>query len=137
MLQTKIEDAEEIKKNYKNLNIKKVGSIIDARVADICDLIKKEIKSVSSTGKVTGGIVIIGGGAKIEDIENTMKKNLNMQVTIGSKSLAEATGNVLKDSSWATAYGLTYLDDKDKTMSENLLLRLKTFFGNMLRIISP
>jgi cell division protein FtsA len=39
MLQTKIEDAEEIKKNFKSLNIKKVGQIINARVDDICDLI--------------------------------------------------------------------------------------------------
>jgi hypothetical protein len=31
-------------------------------------------------------IILIGGGAKIEDIENTMKKRLDMQVTLGPKS---------------------------------------------------
>lgn len=137
ILQTKIEDAEEIKKNFKNLNIKKVGSIIEARVHDLCDLIKKEIKQVTELGKITGGIVVIGGGAKIEDIENTMKKNLNMQVTIGNKSIQEVTKNVLKDSSWATAYGLTYLDDKDKSLGENILLKIKQIFSKILNTISP
>lgn len=137
IMQTKIEDAEAIKKDYKSLNIKKVAQIIEARVQDLCDLIKKEIKENSQLGKITGGLVIIGGGAKIEDIESVMKKNLNMQVTIGSRALSEVTGNVLKDSSWATAYGLTYLDDKDKTFSEALGVRIKNIFSKILSIISP
>lgn len=137
ILQTKIEDAEEIKKNWKSLNIKKVSGIINARIEDICDLILKEVNSVNELGKITGGIILIGGGAKIEDIETTMKKKLNMQITLGSKILQEITKNVLKDSSWATAYGLTYLDDKDKTFSENLLFKLKLFLTKLLHTISP
>lgn len=137
MLQTKIEDAEEIKRNFKTLNIKKVGNIINARIDDICDLIIREIKQVNEMGKITGGIVLIGGGAKIEDIENTMKKRLDMQVTIGTKILQEVTKNVLKDSSWSTAYGLTYLDDKEKTFAENLTYRLRQFLTKLLNTISP
>lgn len=137
ILQTKIEEAEEIKKNFRNLNIKKVPQIINARVEDICDLVMKEIKQVNEFGKITGGIVLVGGGAKIEDIENTMKRRLDMQVTLGSKLMAEATKNVLKDSSWSTAYGLTYLDDKDKNFAENMANRLKTFFNKLLNTISP
>jgi cell division protein FtsA len=137
LLQTKIEDAEEIKKNFKNLNIKKVSQIINARVDDICDLILKEIRQINELGKMTGGLVLIGGGAKIEDIENTMKKRLDMQVTLGGKIMAEVTKNVLKDSSWSTAYGLTYLDDKEKTFWENLLLRTKQMLTKLLNTISP
>jgi cell division protein FtsA len=137
MLQTKIEDAEEIKKNWKTLNIKKVSGIINARIEDICDLILKEIKTVTELGKITGGIILIGGGAKIEDIENTMKKRLNMPVTSGSKILQEVTKNVLKDSSWSTAYGLTYLDDKEKSFSEHFFHKLKQFFTKLLNTISP
>lgn len=137
ILQTKIEDAENIKKDYKNLNIKKVPNIISARIEDICDLISKEIQSVTELGKITGGVVLIGGGAKIEDIENIMKKKLNMQVTIGNKPLAEMTKNVLKDSSWSTAYGLTFLDDKEKTFFESLLYRVRQYLTKILNIISP
>jgi cell division protein FtsA len=137
IMQTKIEDAEEIKKNFKSLNIKKVGGIINARVEDLCDLVEREIKSVTEMGKITGGIILIGGGAKIEDIEATMKKRLNMQITNGSKILAEVTKNVLKDSTWSTAYGLTYLEDKEKEGLEKVSIRLKQFFTKILNIISP
>jgi cell division protein FtsA len=137
ILQTKIEDAEEIKKNFKNLNIKKVGGIINARIEDICDLILKEVQAVTELGKITGGIVVIGGGAKTEDLENTMKKKLNMQITLGNKVLQENTKNVLKDSSWATAYGLTYLDDKEKTLAEKVLQRLKQLLTKILNTVSP
>lgn len=137
MLQTKIDDAENIKRDYKNLNLKKVSNIINARVEDICDLILKEILQVNEFGKITGGIIVIGGSAKIEELENTMKKRLNMQVTLGSKILSEVTKNILKDSSWATAYGLTYLDDKDKTLSEEILFRIKQFLSKLLHTISP
>jgi cell division protein FtsA len=137
ILQTKIEDAEEIKKNFKNMNIKKVGQIINARIEDICDLIQKEIKQINELGKITGGIILIGGGAKIEDIETTMKKKLDMQVTLGSKILSEVTKNVLKDSSWSTAYGLTFLDDKEKTFWEHVLYKTKQYFTKLLNTISP
>lgn len=137
MLQTKIEDAEEIKKNFKTLNIKKVGQIINARIDDICDLIIREIKQVNELGKITGGLIIIGGGAKIEDIETTMKKRLDMQVTLGGKILQEVTKNVLKDSSWSTAYGLTYLDDKEKTFWENLSHHIRQSLTKILNTISP
>lgn len=137
ILQTKIEDAEEIKKNFKNMNLKKVQQIINARVEDICDLVKKEIHNVNSLGKIAGGIILIGGGAKIEDVENTVRKGLNMQVTNGSKILMQNTGNLLKDSSWSVAYGLTYLESRDNNFSNNLLVKLKIYFNKILHIISP
>lgn len=137
ILKTNIEDAESIKKEYKNLNLKKVAGIINARVEDICDLIVKEIKTVNDYGKITGGIILIGGGAKIEDIENTMKKKLDMPVISGNKVLMEITKNVLKDSSWATAYGLTYLEDKERTFYDQMVFRFKNFLTKLLNIISP
>jgi cell division protein FtsA len=137
ILQTKIEDAESIKKDFKNLNLKKVGSIVNARIEDLCDLILREIKTVTELGKITGGIVLIGGGAKIEDIEHTMKKKLGMQTTSGNKAIAEMTRNVLKDSSWAVAYGLTFLEDKEKTPWENFVFKVKVFFARLFNTISP
>lgn len=137
ILQTKIEDAEEIKKNFKNLNVKKVQQIINARIEDICDLIKKEIAIVNPIGKIAGGIIVSGGGAKIEEIDTTIRKSLNMQVTSGSKILMHVTGNLLKDSSWAVAYGLTYLDSKDKNFTSDIFSKFKKYLSKFLNIVSP
>ncbi len=137
ILQTKIEDAEEIKKNFKNLNIKKAPNIINARIEDICDLVEREIKSVNELGKIAGGIILIGGGSKIEDIEQTMKKRLGTEVSMGSKILSETTKNVLKDSCWSVAYGLTYLENKDRAPWEQFIFRVKQIFNKILNTISP
>ncbi len=137
MLSTKIEDAEEIKKNFKNLNVKKVQQIINARVEDICDLVKKEIADIAPMGKIPGGIILTGGGAKIEDLELTIKKSLGMQVTNGNKILAGLTKNLLKDSSWAVAYGLCYFDNKDKTSWQEMLDKIKKYFAKLVNLVSP
>jgi cell division protein FtsA len=137
MLSTKIEDAEEIKKNFKNLNIKKVQQIINARVEDICDLIKVELQDVAPMGKIAGGIILTGGGSKIEDIELTIKKCLGMQVQNGNKILMTLTKNLLKDSSWAVAYGLCYFDSKERTPVQEVWEKIKKYFGKFLSIVSP
>lgn len=137
MLSTKIEDAEEIKKNFKNLNIKKVQQIINARVEDICDLVKQEIADIAPMGKIPGGIILTGGGSKIEDIELTIKKSLGMQVQNGNKILMSMTKNLLKDSSWAVAYGLTYFDIKDQTLAQEVWEKVKKYFNKFLSVVSP
>lgn len=137
ILSTKIEDAEEIKKNFKNLNVKKVQQIINARVEDICDLIKNEISEVAPLGKIAGGIILAGGGSKIEDIDLTVKKSLNMQITNGNKILMQLTKNLLKDASWSVAYGLTYFDSKEKTKIQDFLNILNKYFHKALNFISP
>lgn len=137
MLSAKIEDAEEIKKNFKNLNVKKVQQIINARIEDICDLVKKEIIDIAPMGKIAGGIILSGGGAKIEEIENTIKKNLGMQVQNGSKILATLSKNLLKDSSWAIAYGLCYFDSKEKTALVDFWEKAKKYFEKILNVVSP
>jgi cell division protein FtsA len=137
MLSTKIEDAEEIKKNFKNLNVKKVQQIINARVEDICDLVKNEIADIAPMGKIAGGVILTGGGSKIEDIELTLKKCLGMQVTSGNKILMSISKNLLKDSSWAVAYGLTYFDSKEKTFFQEMWEEFRNYFGKFLSIVSP
>jgi len=137
MLSTKIEDAEEIKKNFKNLNIKKVQQIINARVEDICDLITAELQDVAPMGKIAGGIILTGGGSKIEDIELTIKKCLGMQVQNGNKILMTLTKNLLKDSSWAVAYGLCYFDSKERTPVQEVWEKVKKYFNKFLSVVSP
>jgi len=137
MLSTKIEDAKEIKKNFKNLNIKKVQQIINARVEDICDLITAELQDVAPMGKIAGGIILTGGGSKIEDIELTIKKCLGMQVQNGNKILMTLTKNLLKDSSWAVAYGLCYFDSKEKTPVQEVWEKVKKYFNKFLSVVSP
>ena len=60
-----------------------------------------------------------------------------MQVTNGNKILMLQTRNLLKDSSWAVAYGLTYLDSKEKTAAQDIFDKVKKNFNKFLNIVSP
>jgi cell division protein FtsA len=137
ILETKIDDAENIKKDFKNLNVKKVPAIINARLEDISDLIKKEILKINKLGKVPGGIVVIGGGSKIDGIEVSMKKSLGMQVTNGSKIISEITKNILKDATWSTVLGLTYIEESSEMYSSEFFKKFKDFVKKFFAKISP
>ncbi len=137
VLQTRIEDAEKIKKDFKDLNIKKVAQIIEARIIDICELIKKDLEEFGYYGKITGGIILIGGTSKLENVEEVIKKHLQSPIYIGNKTISERTENVLRDSSWASAYGLTYLEDKEESVFKTIFKKLRQKALHLLTIISP
>ena len=120
ILQQRIEDAEKIKKDYKNLNLKKVAQIIEARIIDICHLVKKDLLDNDLLGKIPGGIILIGGTSKVEKIEEIIQKQLQSPIFLGNKTISERTENVLRDSSWASAFGLTYLDNKEENILNTL-----------------
>ncbi len=137
VLQTRIEDAEKIKKDYKDLNVKKVPQIIEARITDICELVKKDLLVSNYFGKIPGGIVLVGGTSKIEHVDEMIKKHLETPICIGNKTLVERTENVLRDSSWASAYGLTYLEGKQETLFKRILKKIKSRGFRLLAFISP
>ena len=137
VLQTRIEDAEKIKKDYKDLNAKKIAQIIEARIIDICELIKKDLSENNFFGKIPGGIILIGGTSKIEKVEEVIQKYLQTPIFIGNKTISERTENVLRDSSWASAFGLTYLEDKEENLLKTLFKKLRQKALMLLTFISP
>ena len=91
--------------------------IIEARVCEIFDLVRKEIKK-SSFGILPAGIVITGGGVKLPGIVDLAKRELKLPCRIGfpvfQQSFLENEGslkedfeeNSEKDPSFSTAWGL-------------------------------
>ncbi len=57
--------------------------IIEARICEILDLSKQELKKISRLEKLPSGIVITGGGAKISKIAELTKKNMKLPCKIG------------------------------------------------------
>ena len=58
--------------------------IIEARVREIFQLVNKELKNISKQGILPGGIVLVGGGAKLPKIVEPAKKDLKLTVRIGT-----------------------------------------------------
>lgn len=107
-LKVPLEEAEQIKigaitgSTYPR---KKLEEIILARLDDIFDLIEAHLKKIGRNGLLPAGIVMIGGGAALNSIDEVAKISLKLPSRIGSIGLT-ANGSSAKDSTWSVAYGL-------------------------------
>lgn len=63
---------------------KMLTHIIDARVKEIFQLVNKELRKISRQGMLPGGVVLVGGGAKMPKIVEAAKKDLKLTCKIGT-----------------------------------------------------
>jgi len=82
---------------------KELNSIIEARVGEIFDLANKELKNISKQGMLPGGIVLTGGGAKLEGIKDLAKNQLKLPCRVG---VSKISYNFQEDPSLSTLCGL-------------------------------
>ncbi len=76
--------------------------IIEARVCEIFDLAKEEIKKTSN-GRFPAGVVLVGGGSKIPRMADLAKKEMKLHCRIGEPTNFSPP---IDDISFATACGL-------------------------------
>jgi cell division protein FtsA len=103
-----LEDAEEVKLgvlSHVSHSKKRVEEIVEARLADIFELIEAHLKKMGKSGLLPAGVVITGGSSGIATIEDIAKAALQIPSRVGFPSLATPRGE-FKDASWAVAYGL-------------------------------
>ncbi len=82
---------------------KMLAGIIEARVSEIFDLTREELKKTSSQLLLPAGIVLTGGGAKLSRIIDLAKKELKLPARIG---VQQELDGLEKDSSLSTVCGL-------------------------------
>lgn len=82
---------------------KALSEIIEARVKEIFELANKELKAAGRQGKLPGGVVLTGGGAKLPGIREFAKKELKLPCRIG---FPQGFPEISDDPSLATLCGL-------------------------------
>jgi cell division protein FtsA len=116
----KVSEKEEIelKKLDKNedgvASVKYVSEIIEARLNEIFLMIKDNLRDINRDGTLPAGVVLSGGGAKIDGIIELVKATMCLPAQIG-RPVLEISGLVdkLDDPVYSTAIGLM-LWGKDK-----------------------
>ncbi|MFA5013524.1 MAG: cell division protein FtsA [Candidatus Paceibacterota bacterium] len=103
------------KKNVLVFSEKDLRKIIDARVGEIFELVREEIKKVAKQGMLPGGVVLTGGGAKLPGIVELAKKEFNLPCRVG---YPKGFGEQIRDSSLATVCGLV-TDSTDDEANQN------------------
>jgi len=86
---------------------KQVAEIIEARMIEICQMIKEELQKIGRDGLLPGGIILTGGGSELDGLTELTKKHLRLPATIGRPE-AQISGIVdkLDDPVYATSIGL-------------------------------
>jgi cell division protein FtsA len=160
-LRTSIDTAEEVKVRYGTADVhnltskedidlsritegevgvvsrKHVAEIIEARVEEIFKLADLELEKISRSGKLPAGVVLCGGGAKLEGLIALARKIFRLPASVGHPRDIDSTIDKINDPSLATAVGLVKWGDNLRnlyvasgrwTMGEEVSKKMKKWF---------
>jgi len=113
-------------KEPKEITLKNLASIIQARMEEIIELVNYEIRNSGYSKKLIGGIVVTGGGAQLKHLTQLFEYMTGMDTRIGYPTEHLANTNEIKNLSspmYATGIGLVLkgfeeYEKKFKTESE-------------------
>lgn len=85
---------------------KEVAEIISARIEEIFDMIRQELRSIDRDSKLPSGIVFTGGGAKLPDMIEVAKGHFKMSASVGLPAHLKTPIDKIYDPMFSTAVGL-------------------------------
>ncbi|HSX14468.1 MAG TPA: cell division protein FtsA [Candidatus Saccharimonadales bacterium] len=161
-LRTSIDVAEKIKLKYVNAHPGKVSSteklrieeltsdevvvsrrelnrIVGARLDEMMQMIKAELKKVSKDGMLPAGVVLTGGGAKLPGLADLAKQALGLPVAIGKPEGLSGIADRVSDPAYAAPVGLmlenmaySHTEDKANLKIGQTVDRIKKTLRNLL-----
>ena len=99
----------------KEITIRNLASIIQARMEEIIDLVHFEIRNSGYEKKLIGGIVVTGGGSQLKHITQLFEYVTGMDSRIGypTEHLANTNNEAIKSPMYATGIGLVHKGFED------------------------
>ena len=92
----------------KEISVKNLSQIIEARLEDIVDLIIKEIEDSGYSDSLGAGMILTGGGAQLEFIKQFFEYHTGYDVQIGypNEHLGKTKFDEVKSPMYSTSIGL-------------------------------
>jgi cell division protein FtsA len=124
-----LEKAESLKVGnlFEDYPKKKLDEIIEARLSDIFELIESHLKKIKRNGLLPAGVVLIGGGANIQGLEEFSKSFLKLPSKIGVTKIFGNTKTKLNDPSWFVTLGLLSENEEENQTQSSFSGILKNF----------
>lgn len=85
---------------------KHIAEIIEARVEEIFKLVNKELKKINRSGLLPAGIVLTGGGARLNGAIEVAKREFRLPASIGTPRELTTAIEKVNDPMFAVAVGL-------------------------------
>lgn len=122
-------------KDERVFDRKEVEEVVKARLGEIFGEVRKKLKTAKYDQRLPEGIVLVGGGAKMRDIDVFAKKVLEAAVRIGVPKGLDGVADAVEKPEFATAVGLAlfaaeashYFGDEDNKKSRKGFKLSKNF----------
>lgn len=104
------------------VSVKNLAIIVEERMKELAAIVLAEITQITSPSLIRGGIVLVGGGAQLPDIDELFQRTTDIDTRIGlprAESNNVNIANEIKDPSFATAIGLIQVYFDQIADSEN------------------
>ncbi len=115
-----------------------ISEIVEVRLVEILDLIHNELKSLNKNIQLPSGVVITGGGAKLNGITELVKQELKLPAQVGYPNLESfeiinpTYENLINDTEFATAVGLTLFGNAESSKKVSPFIAIKGFLRNLM-----
>ncbi|MDD3284283.1 MAG: cell division protein FtsA [Patescibacteria group bacterium] len=118
-----------------------IAKITNARVEEIFDLVAKELKKVDRFGMLPAGVVLTGGGAKLDGMVEQAKEQLKLPVFLAKMNKVNTIVDKINDLTYSNVLGLILWGYKNKSVSgwnmggllkSNIPSKLKGFFKSLI-----
>ena len=123
---------------------KLLAEIIQARVEELCTMVREEIKKSGYEGLLPAGIVLTGGSAEMPGILELASQTLDLPARIGSPLGLHGLADSISRPAYATAVGLllwglrhTSLMDEEEEPEDEGPIDFISRFGRWLRAFIP
>lgn len=87
-----------------------VQLIVEARIEELLEYVDKELHKIRRSGKLPGGVVIVGGTAKLPGLADYAKEKLELPARIGKIQDVGGLVDTVEDARFTTVVGLMLLD---------------------------
>ncbi len=101
-----------LKVNSKDHSFKAedIAMITEARIEELFEYVQKELAKIHRAHKLPGGVVLVGGTAKLPGIADFAKEKLQLAARVGKLQPLSGLVDTVADPSFCTAVGLMTLD---------------------------
>ena len=99
-----------VNKSRYEFDGEEVEMIIEARVEELLEYADKELKKIQRSRKLPGGVVLVGGTAKLLGLPEYTKEKLALATRVGKLQSLAGLMDTVQDPSYCSAVGLMLLD---------------------------
>lgn len=93
-----------------SFDLEEVTMIAEARVDEMLELVDKELAKIKRSRKLPGGVVLVGGTAKLPGLAEAARRKLELPARIGKLHAVGGLVDAVEDQSYTTVVGLMLLD---------------------------